>query len=190
MNKYGYVNSKRELIGVGVALYAIDEYNSTDVLNIEITDEVFNNWQMYIYKDSEIILDPEYEAKQALARQKQFNKAFFNTSLGYIRREVSMLDGTTKTFLTDMLPQLVVGFPILAYNEPDFTQDVNIVNYQKQVVVTEQFLAECKNQLIIDFYGFNPMEISSGSDEPIDGSDTVVVTDSETPSDEVEGGVA
>lgn len=173
MNKYGYVNSKRILVGVGVCKCLTDEYGSTDILNIEITDEVFNNWQKYIYQNGEIILDPDYEAKQIQARQEAFNKAFFATSLGYIRREVTMLDGTTKTFLTDMLPQLVVGFPILAYNEPDFTQEVNMVDYQKQVIVTEHFLAECKNQLIIDFYGFNPM-----------------VTDSETPSNEGEGEVA
>ncbi len=145
-----------------------------DIINIEVLKDVYDNSEQYIYQDGEIVLNPNYEAEQSEARRKEFNKAFFNTSLGFIRREVSMLDGTTKTFLTDMLPQLVVGFPILAYDEPDFTQDVNIVDYQKRVVVTEQFLAECKNQLIIDFYGFNPMEMN---------------TDSETPSDEVEGGV-
>lgn len=146
-----------------------------DILNIEVSQDVYDNSEQYIYQNGEVVLNPNYEAEQAEARRKEFNKAFFNTSLGFIRREVSMLDGTTKTFLTDMLPPLVVGFPILAYDEPDFTQDVNMVDYQKQVVVTEQFLAECKNQLIIDFYGFNPMEMN---------------TDSETPSDEVEGEVA
>lgn len=148
---------------------------NAECVNIEVTQDVYDNAEKYIYQDGEIILDPEYEAKQAQARQEAFNKAFFATSLGYIRREVSMLDGSAKTFLTDMLPLLIVGLPILAYNEPDFTQDVNMVDYQKQVVVTEQFLAECKNQLIIDFYGFNPMTIN---------------TDSETPSDEAEGEVA
>lgn len=146
-----------------------------DIRNIEVPKDVYDNSEQYMYQYGIIVLNPNYEEEQSEARRKEFNKAFFNTSLGYIRREVSMLDGSTKTFLTDMLPQLVVGFPILAYSEPDFTQDVNMVDYQKQVVVTEQFLAECKNQLIIDFYGFNPMEMN---------------TDSETPSDEVEGEVA
>lgn len=151
-------------------------YNRNQSLVIEETPEALYALEPNeIMVDGEPQVDPDYEVKQAQARQEQFNKAFFNTSLGYIRREVSMLDGTTKTFLTDMLPQLVVGFPILAYNKPDFTQDVNMVDYQKQVIVTEQFLAECKNQLIIDFYGFNPMTIN---------------TDSETPSDEAEGEVA
>lgn len=126
---------------------------------VEVTQEIYNDFEAdkYIYKNGEIVLNPQFEEIKAQARKDEFNSAFFYTSLGYIRREVSMKDGTTKTFLTDMLPQLVVGFPILAYEEPDFTNDVNVLDYQKQVMVTEEFLKECKDQLIIDFYGFNPM---------------------------------
>lgn len=166
MSKYFFHINDEKITGKG-------QVKCLNAINIEVSQDVYNNSEKYIYQNGEVILDPDYEAKQIQARQNAFNKAFFATSLGYIRREVSMLDGSAKTFLTDMLPLLIVGLPILAYNEPDFTQNVNMVDYQKQVVVTEQFLAECKNQLIIDFYGFNPM-----------------VTDSETPSDEVEGGVA
>lgn len=107
--------------------------------------------------DGEIIFNDNWEEEELKAKEDAFNKAFFKTSLGYIRREVSMLDGTKKTFLTDMLPQLVAGFPILAYEKPDFTEAVDILDYQKQVFVTDEFINECKNQLIIDFYGFNPM---------------------------------
>ena len=126
---------------------------------VEVSKEIYNDFEAdkYIYENGEIVLNPQFEEIKAQDRELKFHKAFFKTSLGYIRREVSMLDGTTKTFLTDMLPQLIVGFPILAYEEPDFTKDVNVVDYQKQVMVTEEFLKECKDQLIIDFYGFNPM---------------------------------
>jgi hypothetical protein len=157
----GYQNSK-------IKFYTDNKFNEPTIEKWEETQDE------YVLDGEEYVLKDEYwETEQIQARQEAFNKAFFSTSLGYIRREVSMLDGSAKTFLTDMLPLLVVGLPILAYNEPDFTQEVDMVNYQKQVVVTEQFLAECKNQLIIDFYGFNPM-----------------VTDSETPSEiEAEGGV-
>lgn len=133
-------------------------------INIEVSKEIFDDCSKNKnkYQPNETLdgieLNPNYEEIKAQERREEFNKAFFKTSLGYIRREVSMKDGTTKTFLTDMLPQLVVGFPILAYEEPDFTQDVNVVDYQKQVMVTEEFLKECKDQLIVDFYGFNPME--------------------------------
>lgn len=163
------VNNETGLCEVGLGTNA-GFYQSIGMTQLDVQQsDIDNNW--YLTEKCPMKTDEQ----KAQARQEQFNNAFFNTSLGYIRREVSMLNGTTKTFLTDMLPQLVIGFPILAYNEPDFTQDVNMVDYQKQVVVTEQFLAECKNQLIIDFYGFNPMTIN---------------TDSETPSDEAEGGVA
>lgn len=145
----GYQNGKIKFYTeqpLDQAFYNLDKVEETDL-------EYVLDGEEYVLKDE------AWEEKQAQERREEFNKAFFKTSLGYIRREVSMLDATTKTFLTDMLPQLIVGFPILAYEEPDFTiENVNMVNYQKQVIVTEEFLKECKDQLIIDFYGFNPME--------------------------------
>lgn len=122
-----------------------------------IFDEFIANPTRYKIEDGRIVFNENWEADELKEKEDAFNKAFFETTLGYIRREVTMLDGTSKTFLTDMLPQLISGFPILAYDKPDFTKAVNMVDYQKQVFVTEEFLLECKNQLIIDFYGFNPM---------------------------------
>ena len=34
------------------------------VLNIEITEEIYNNIKKYIYQDDEIILDPDYKTKE------------------------------------------------------------------------------------------------------------------------------
>ena len=152
MKYYFYIENDK-IIGKGQA-------KCLNLTCVEVLKEAYDDYEQdkYVYKDGEVILNPDYEEIKAQERREQFNKAFFHTSLGYIRREVSMLVGSTKTFLTDMLPQLIVGFPILAYEEPDFTiENVNMVNYQKQVMVTEEFLKECKDQLIIDFYGFIPM---------------------------------
>jgi hypothetical protein len=55
-----------------------------------------------------------------------------------------MKTGAVKDFLADILPVLEVGVPILTYSK-----DLE----QKRVKVTEQFLQECKNQILIDFYG-------------------------------------
>lgn len=33
------------------------------VLNVEVTEEIYNNIEKYTYKDGEIILDPNYEEK-------------------------------------------------------------------------------------------------------------------------------
>lgn len=126
------------------------------IINIEIDKETYDNLDRFIYKDGEIVENPNYEKEQAEKRKEEFENAFFHTSLGWIRRSVSMKDGSTKSFLTDLLPQLTAGIPVLAYALPDFTQEVSIVDYQQKVIVTEQFIQECKNQLYADFYGTNP----------------------------------
>lgn len=85
------------------------------------------------------VAEPTVEEKE-----KRFNKEFFNTSLGYVRRKVSMQTGETKDFLADILPVLEVGVPIIFYD-----RDLN----QSKKMVTEVFLAECKEQILKDFWG-------------------------------------
>lgn len=85
------------------------------------------------------------EEEQEQKRQEQFAKDFFNTSLGYVRRKVNMKNGSIKDFLSDILPLLQVDVPIITYNL-DGTQNVG-------VLVTEQFISECKQQVLADFYG-------------------------------------
>ena len=126
------------------------------VENLEVSEELYNLFieapEKYIYSDGEIVDNPNYEAEQAQARENAFNEEFFNTSLGYIRREVTMKDGATKAFLTDILPLLQVGIPIISYDKPDFTTtDLPIQNTNK--IVTEEFINECKQQVLRDFYG-------------------------------------
>lgn len=136
----------------------IVEYNHNKRLRIEETEtSIFALEYNEIMKDGVPVIDSEYETKQAEERKKAFETAFFATSLGWIRRSVSMKDGSTKSFLTDLLPQLVAGIPVLAYALPDFTKEVEIVDYQQKVIVTEQFIQECKNQLYADFYGDMPV---------------------------------
>lgn len=91
-------------------------------------------------------------------RETEFNKEFFNTSLGYIRRAVAMADGSHKDFLSDLLPTIAMAVnmntpvTIIAYNKPDFTQDVeDWTQYQHTEVVTAQFIQECFLQLQNDF---------------------------------------
>lgn len=76
--------------------------------------------------------------------EAEFNREFFNTSLGYVRRKVTMKDGRIKDFLSDILPLLAPGVPVLTYTR-------QLV--QNKVLVTEQFINECKQQVLIDFYG-------------------------------------
>ena len=108
------------------------------------------------------IVDPDYEEKQAQKREAEFNKSFFNTSLGYIRRNVTMADGSRKDFLSDLLPVISMGVQggltvnILAYDKPSFDEDVtDWTQYQHQVAVTPQFIQECFLQLSADFAPIN-----------------------------------
>ena len=89
----------------------------------------------------------KYEITEAL-RQELFEKDFFQTSLGFVRRKVLMKTGETKDFLFDIKPTLKIDIPILTYNQ-DGTQNIN-------VLVTQAFLDECDKQIYFDFYGALP----------------------------------
>ena len=125
-------------------------------------DEYINNIDKYIFNGEDFIIDPEYEAKKARKREAEFNKAFFNTSLGYVRRAVTMADGSHKDFLSDLLPVISMGVQagspvnILTYDKPPFDHDIeDWTEYQHQVVVTPQFIQECFMQLSNDFLPIN-----------------------------------
>lgn len=117
--------------------------SDSDIQNIEISEAVYYDYQTnkskYYYDNGEIKAKTEEQQKQELLTEQ-----FFNTSLGYVRRKVTMKDGTTRDFLSDILPLLQVGVPVLTY-----TSNLE----QRQVLVTEQFINECKQQMLQDFYG-------------------------------------
>lgn len=109
----------------------------------------------YIFTDT-----VEYEQQQIQAKKFQFNQEFFLTSLGYIRRKVSMSTGETKDFLSDLLPVISMGIqtgqtvPIITYSLPDFSQELTkeyLESLQTVKNVTAQFVQECFLQLSNDF---------------------------------------
>ena len=130
----------------------------------------------YIYQNNEVIINPNYEEEQIQARKQQFNKDFFNTSLGYVRRKVSMATGEVKDFLSDLLPTISMGVQmgqpvtIIAYNEPDFTQDVtDFTSLQEYKTVTAEFVQECFLQLSNDF---KPLQVET--EEEVNTNETVL----------------
>ncbi len=108
----------------------------------ELGEQIKSNSKNYVI-DGDSIREKTEEEKQA-EDDAEFNKQFFNTSLGYVRRSVTMKDGSKKDFLTDILPMLVVGVPVLVYSRE---------LEQTRIQVTEPFINECKQQLFKDFYG-------------------------------------
>lgn len=139
MIKYAIIQD--EMTGLCSVAIGNDEQEYIEMgmskMNVELSD-VDNNW--YLAEKCPMKTLEEIEAD----RQAQFDKEFFKTSLGYVRRNVSMKTGEVKDFLADILPVLEVGVPIIFYDS-----DLN----QSKKMVTEVFLAECKEQILKDFWG-------------------------------------
>lgn len=128
------------------------------VITEEQADKIAEDNLYYVILDGELVVNPNYEAEKANQRQTQFKKDFFKTSLGYVRRKVSMATGETKDFLSDLLPTISMGVQmgqpvtIIAYNEPDFTTDeIDWTTLQEYKTVTAEFVQECFLQLSNDF---------------------------------------
>ena len=109
-----------------------------------------NHNQGYNIKETDTAMEAWGCTAEELAEQQaqQLAKEFFNTSLGYVKRQVTMATGDVRDFLFDIKPTLQVGVPIITYNL-DGTQN-------RGVLVTEQFLKECGKQVFYDFYGTMP----------------------------------
>lgn len=140
------------------------KYNHRQGLTIEETDKALYALQPWEILQGDEIVDntQNYEAQQAQERQKEFNKEFFLTSLGYIRRKVSMSTGETRDFLFDLLPAIKesvsIGrpYPVIVYKQPDFTKEITteyLVSLQEFKNATEQFCKECTLQIGTDFSG-------------------------------------
>ena len=145
----------------------IDE-ETQEVIQEEIIEQKEENHPTYYaLQPYELLVDgvvtdntEEYEQEQIQAKQSQFSQEFFLTSLGYIRRKVSMSTGETKDFLSDLLPVISMGIqsgqtvPIITYSLPDFTQELTteyLESLQAVQNVTAEFVQECFLQLSNDF---------------------------------------
>lgn len=136
------------------------------VMNIEVSEEVYNLYNethdKYMYSQGQVIENPEYAQILYNQHKEGFNREFFNTSLGYIRRNVTMKNGAVKDFLSDLLPAISAGvnsgqnISIITYKEPDFNQDLTkeyMITLQENKNATLDFVQECFLQLSNDFTG-------------------------------------
>ena len=146
------------------------ESNQPEVINYIPSEELYNDFKTlktveeqnakYMWNGTDVVNNPDYEEMQANKRREQFNKDFFQTSLGYIRRKVSMKTGETKDFLTDLLPVISMAVnqqqpvQIITYKEPDFTKEItDWESLQEIKLATPVFIQECFNQVSTDFTG-------------------------------------
>lgn len=115
-----------------------------------------------IMQNGKPIVNPNYEQELAKKRQAEFNTEFFKTSLGWIRRKVSMKDGSQKDFLSDLLLQIKAGIElgqqveIITYKLPDFTKSITedyMHTLQEKKTATLDFVKECLMRTVADFSG-------------------------------------
>ena len=157
--------------------YLVDEETAKE---IESTPDYYKIELGKVVKKTE----EEYAQEQAQKRQEKFEKEFFLTSLGYIRRSVNMATGETKDFICDIVPALQAGLaagiatPIITYELPDFTKEITteyLETLQEVKPVTAEFLQECIMQLATDFMpqGLSTTEESSAAEEPAESNQEV-----------------
>lgn len=86
---YAFIDSKNKLSGFSSGSMTItDEYGSSDVQNIEVSEEIYNNAQQYgsnyyIYSNGKIILNPNYEQEQAQKESERIGELTM-TALDFI----------------------------------------------------------------------------------------------------------
>ncbi len=144
--------------GGGQAQVVSEGWESIEITESQWSDFLEKGGNYFLYQNGQIILNPNYEQEKAQKRQVKFETEFFNTSLGWIRRRVTMKDGSTKDFLSDLLPSIMEGLRlgiapnIITYREPDFTQEVtDWTVYQVKKEATQQFVQDCLLQISEDF---------------------------------------
>ena len=142
----------------------IVEYNHRRGMLIEETED----GTLYALEKNEIMvngvaeINPNYEEELSAQRENLFNREFFQTSLGWIRRQVNMKDGSKKDFLSDLLLQIKAGLElgqsveIITYKQPDFSEDINeayMQTLQEKKTATLEFVKECLMRTVSDFNG-------------------------------------
>lgn len=100
------------------------------IINIEVSKDIYNDYNenplKYIYKDGEIVLNPNYEQELAEARKEEFLKQFFKIDgYGYFRKQPKGYGSAVESLNTAFNIVTVIGnLPantLTFYAEPDFT---------------------------------------------------------------------
>ena len=100
------------------------------IINIEVSKDIYNDYNenplKYIYKDGEIVLNPNYEQELTEARKEEFLKQFFKIDgYGYFRKQPKGYGSAVESLNTAFNIVTVLGnLPantLTFYAEPDFT---------------------------------------------------------------------
>lgn len=142
--------------------------NKQGIKSYSVEEQVYYNYladeSRYIVQDNKIVEDPDYMEKMKNEREVGFKLQFFETSLGWIRREPTLADGTKDNFLNNNLPLFAIALTAgqevvlpVAYQLPDFSKELT-EEYMKSLQtlnqpITQQFIMECMQVKMTDFSG-------------------------------------
>lgn len=98
-----------------------------EIANFEITEEVYNNIDHYIWDGSDVVLNPNYDEEQAEIREADFKKQFFKVdNFGWYRKQPkgyqSAVESMNVLFNIANMTQGIQAGLVIFYQEPDFTQ--------------------------------------------------------------------
>ena len=157
MLKYAeIIDEKNGLCNVGLG-ENLKFYTSLGMQLLNVEKGFDDKWYL-----AEKLQTAEYKKRLQNYQEKTFKSAFFETSLGWIRRKVSMQDGSIKDFLSDILLQIKAGLElgqvvkIITYKLPDFSSnftDDYILSLQEEKEASLDFVKECLSQLAVDWQG-------------------------------------
>lgn len=99
-----------------------------DYFQIEVTEEIYNNIEKYVYKDGEIVINENYELELAEVRENLFKKDFFNIEgYGWYRKIPKGYTSAVESINTAFNIVTVVGIlpkgSLIFYTKPDFTDE-------------------------------------------------------------------
>jgi hypothetical protein len=115
---------------------------------------------IYFVKNGNIVPKNKMEIEQ----KEYWETNFFNTSLGWVRREPTLANGTKDNFLNNNLPLFAFALASgqaavlpIAYQLPDFTKELS-EDYLKGLQlrnqpITPQFISDCMLVKMADFTG-------------------------------------
>lgn len=132
------------------------------IVSKDIADAVSVNPELFKITNNKVVpkSSAEIEQEKYNSRKNEFEREFFETSLGWIRRKVRMKDGAIKDFLSDLLLQIKAGIEmgqdvrIITYKLPDFSEEStteSLESLQEKKPATLNFVKECLNQIVKDF---------------------------------------
>lgn len=123
---YAQINSQNKLVNIDISTILTDEYGSSNVQNLEVTEELYTSYQAdnlrYIWNGSEIIENPNYEQdKQAKERAELDQMTLTPADVERALYKAKGMDfDDLKTLITQQIPNIDIKGLSIEFRAKDF----------------------------------------------------------------------